>query len=413
MRDVLPAEAGHRRHLAETIHATYAAFGYREIETPAVEDLRWLESGQGGENEKLIFKILRRGLTDLDGRDVSAMAAEGLRFDLTVPLARFYATHGPALPSPFRVFQLGPVWRAERPQRGRWRQFTQCDIDIIGEPSILAETELISATCKALNAVGLPGYRVRINDRRSLNALLEAWGFGAAEAPGVLITIDKIDKIGLDGVTEALHKAGHPSAAIDRLAQTLGSAAGITDIEAFTNLVGSLVPDTCKESLDELGTLFRATDSGTGTLVPDLSLVRGMGYYTGPIFEIEATGLNASIGGGGRYDGMIGRFTRDSAPACGFSLGFERLVEVLPAAQAASRARRIAVLFRPDQPLSHVLADAARLRSETGSIVEVVPITGRGKGVYKRLAANGFDQVTDALSEKPPRALSRGGPVDA
>ena len=341
------------------------------------------------------------------------MAAEGLRFDLTVPLARFYATHGPALPSPFRVFQLGPVWRAERPQRGRWRQFTQCDIDIIGEPSILAETELITATCKALNAVGLPGYRVRINDRRLLNALLEAWGFGAAEAPGVLITIDKIDKIGLDGVTETLHKAGHSSAAIDRLAQTLGSAAGITEIKTFTNLVGSLVPDTCKESLDELGTLFRATDSGTGTLVPDLSLVRGMGYYTGPIFEIEATGLNASIGGGGRYDGMIGRFTRDSAPACGFSLGFERLVEVLPAAQAASRARRIAVLFRPDQPLSHLLTDAARPRSETGSIVEVVPITGRGKGVYKRLTANGFDQVTDALSGQPPRALNRGGPVDA
>lgn len=412
MRDVLPAEADHRRHLAETIYATYATFGYREIETPAVEDLRWLESGQGGENEKLIFKILKRGLADLAELDISSVAGEGLRFDLTLPLARFYATHGPALPSPFRVFQLGPVWRAERPQRGRWRQFTQCDIDIIGEPSILAETELITATCKALNAVGLSGYRVRINDRRLLNALLEVWGFESAEAPGVLITIDKIDKIGLGGVTEALHKAGHPSAAIDRLAQTLGSATDITEIGAFTDLVGPRVSDTCKESLEGLSTLFQATDPGTGTLVPDLSLVRGMGYYTGPIFEIEATGLNASIGGGGRYDGMIGRFAKDSAPACGFSLGFERLVEVLPAADAASRRQRIAVLCRPDQPLPHVLADAARLRSETGSIVEVVPIIGRGKGVYKRLAASGFDQVADALSDQPPRTLNRVGPAD-
>src|SRR5437868_3042316 len=180
MRDVLPAEADHRRHLADVIYATYARLGYREIETPAVEDLRRLESGQGGENEKLIFKILKRGLTDLDGLDAAALAGEGLRFDLTVPLARFYATNGPSLPTPFRVFQLGPVWRAERPQRGRWRQFTQCDIDIIGEPTVLAETELITATCRALDAVGLSGYRVRINDRKLLNALLAACGFDTA-----------------------------------------------------------------------------------------------------------------------------------------------------------------------------------------------------------------------------------------
>lgn len=412
MRDVLPAEAAHRRHLAETIYTTYAAFGYREIETPGAEDLRWLESSQGGENEKLIFKLLKRGLTDLDGLDLSALASEGLRFDLTVPLARFYATHGPSLPTPFRVFQLGPVWRAERPQRGRWRQFTQCDIDIIGEPTVLAETELITATCAALDAVGLNGYQVRINDRRLLNALLKVWGFDAEAAPGVLITIDKLDKIGLEGVTRALSEAGHASTAIDKLGQALSSAADAHEIGTFVALLSSLAGEMGKEPLEALNTIFTATDAGTGTLLPDLSLVRGMGYYTGPIFEIEATGLNASIGGGGRYDGMIGRFTKHGAPACGFSLGFERLVEVLPPADATST-QRIAVLYRPDQPLNQVMAEAARLRADRGTVVEVVPVTGRGKGIHKRLAAHGFTQVTDALSGQPSRSLGRGEDADA
>ncbi|GAA1082427.1 histidine--tRNA ligase [Nocardiopsis metallicus] len=405
MRDVLPDAAERRQWLEATIHHEFARFGYRPIETPALEDLRFLESGQGGDNEKLIFKTLRRGLSLEQISDVASLADAGLRFDLTVPLARFYATNAPNLPSPFRAVQIGPVWRAERPQRGRYRQFTQCDIDILGEASLLAEIELLSAGSRALAAVGLEEFTIRLNHRRLLSSLLGACGFPDNAHGHALIVVDKLDKIDVKGVERELADAGHPHTAITQLSQVLArsESAGTPD-----QLAEVLPAGVDEESLEELRTIASAVAlpeaAPKARLVMDLSLVRGMGYYTGPIFEVAAPGLGSSIAGGGRYDEMIGRIGGQPTPACGFSIGFERLAEVLAPA-SGQREHRVALLWRSDQDLARVAEHADRLR-DRGDVVETVHVGGKGKGVYKRLAASGFDLVVQALDESEPRPLS-------
>lgn len=404
MRDFLPEQAEQRQWLADTLRGVYGRYGYRQIETPALEDLRWLESAQGGENEKLIFKVLRRGIDPTQVRDVAGLAGEGLRFDLTVPLARFFASNGTALPRPFRVFQLGPVWRAERPQRGRWRQFTQCDIDIVGEPSMLAEAELIAATCDGLAVVGLPEFRVRVNDRRLLTALLKACAFPTEATVPVLVTVDKLDKIGLSGVERSLIDGGHSVVAVKALLGVLEAAREAGDGDGLADALPMGIDTGALEGLAAITSAVAEQSDRRLEIVTDLSLVRGMGYYTGPIFEVDAPGLGASIGGGGRYDGMIGRFSGEQVPACGFSLGFERLCEVLPAQARRDGRGRVALLCRAEQSVAVVLADARRLR-DAGYVVETVPLAGRAKGVYKRLAAAGFDQVVDAVTGDLPRPL--------
>ncbi|WP_146159478.1 histidine--tRNA ligase [Allonocardiopsis opalescens] len=348
MRDVLPDAAERRLWLESAIHQVFARFGYRPIETPALEDLRFLESGQGGDNEKLIFKTLRRGLDLAQVREVGELADAGLRFDLTVPLARFYATNAPESPAPFRAVQIGAVWRAERPQRGRWRQFTQCDIDILGEPSLLAEVELLTAGGQALAAVGLEEFTIRLNHRGLLTALLGVCGFAAQASPQVLIVVDKLDKIGAEGVERELREAGHPEQAVGALAQVLAKADAATTPDELARLLPSGIDERL---LEELRTITDAVALPVGApkarVVLDVSLVRGMGYYTGPIFEVAAPGLGSSIAGGGRYDEMIGRIGGQPA-ACGFSIGFERLAEVLTPA-AADQSGRVALLWREDQ----------------------------------------------------------------
>ena len=334
MRDFLPGDKGKRERVLGLIRSAYAAHGFDEIETPVVEDFGRLHAGLGGDNEKLAFNVMKRGLdaaalqAAADADDPDALADLGLRFDLTVPLARFYATHRAALPQVFRAVQIAPVWRAERPQKGRYRQFVQCDIDIIGEPGILAEIELLTATLATLDALGLERCRIRINDRRVLFGLLESFGFDDAEHDSVLVTIDKLDKVGPSGVIDELTAKGATEGAVAALSEWL---------HAPERALPSGRAEEARSDIARIEDALRA--SGVeGELVFDPFLVRGMGYYTGTIFEIEHPDFSFSLGGGGRYDGMIGRFLGEDVPACGFSIGFERIIDLIadPAADAAT-----------------------------------------------------------------------------
>lgn len=365
MRDFLPEVKARREHALATIRNTYALHGFDEIETPVMEDFDRLHAGLGGDNEKLSFSVLRRGI---DADDLSAAAATnttekltdlGLRFDLTVPLARFYASHRAELPAVFRSIQIAPVWRAERPQKGRYRQFVQADIDIIGEPGILAEIELITATAASLEALGLRECTIRINDRRLLTSLLTWAGFSAEQQPTALIEIDKRDKIGTARVVELLQELD-PSAA-ERIGEVLTSieaaqslgAIGLNRAEILAVLPADVDADAV-DSLDTLGASLGSLSAGI-SIEFDPTLVRGMGYYTGTIFEIAHPESGSSIGGGGRYDGMIGRFLGEDVPAAGFSLGFERIIDLVDVAQDAD-AQSIALVHDKDAVPSDLAA---------------------------------------------------------
>jgi histidyl-tRNA synthetase len=394
MRDLLPGQVAARDWASARILEVYASYGFTRIETPAVENLSALIGAQGGENEKLIFKIMKRG-EKLSASDPGEAADLGLRFDLTVPLARYYAHLHATLPQPFRAIQIGPVWRAEQPQKGRYRQFTQCDIDILGLSSHLAETELIRATVDALAAVTLNSLVVRINDRRLLVALVTAAGFADADAGSVLIALDKMDKLGAEGVHAELLARGFAASLVNRFltsVETLEKEALTEDLPLEPGVVASL------------GAIIRAVRSEApvwaraGTQVDvrfDPTLVRGMGYYTGPIFEISHTGYPSSIAGGGRYDNMIGRFLGRPVPACGFSIGFERLVEILEEGDrggsfGAARRKIVVLVDERLDDVSAVLA-YARAQRENGAIVAVEPKSAKslGKQLYQ-LARDGF-----------------------
>lgn len=362
MRDFLPREKAAREHALGVIRQSFAAHGFDEIETPVMEDSTLLHSGLGGDNEKLAFAVLKRGLGPADAAaaaasgDLLALADLGLRFDLTVPLARFYATHRAELPAVFRAIQIAPVWRAERPQKGRYRQFVQCDIDIIGEAGPLAEIELITATAAALDALGLAGCSVRINDRRILTTLLGHWGVPPERNERALITIDKLDKIGVDGVVAELAGLGLATDGIADTLRAIGSAGW-----DLTEADGAAAPAWLDAAAYADLRALRAALPGV-ELVFDPTLVRGMGYYTGTIFEIAHPDLAYSLGGGGRYDGMIGRFLGTDVPACGFSIGFERIVDLL-GADEASAANAVVLVHEKD-------ADPARLVALKTALVE-------------------------------------------
>jgi histidyl-tRNA synthetase len=326
MRDVLPEEVAVRDWAMAQILTVYRRHGFVRIETPAVESLRLLLRSEGGENEKLIFKILKRGEKLAAAGGPEDLADLGLRFDLTVPLVRYYAHNHARLPQPLKAIQIGPVWRAERPQHGRYRQFTQCDIDILGVASEVAEIELILATTEALAALGLKELTVRLNDRRVLSALVAHCGFDPARAGGVFIALDKLDKVGRDEVVAELQAAGHAPAAIDRLLGLLGSS---PTPAALRSLLGSHVEEGVWQGLQRILDTGEAQAAGRFRLVFDPTLVRGMGYYTGPIFEVQHGESPSSIAGGGRYDRMIGLFIGREVPATGFSIGFERVIGLL------------------------------------------------------------------------------------
>lgn len=398
MRDFLPAEKARREHALGVIRRSFAAHGFDEIETPVVEDVERLHSGLGGDNEKLSFSILKRGLDGddltaaIDSGDLLSLADLGLRFDLTVPLARFYATHRAELPPVFRSIQIAPVWRAERPQKGRYRQFVQCDIDIIGEATQLAEVELITATAAALEALGLSDCTIRINDRRILNGLLEYCGFDETRWPQVLISIDKLDKIGAEGVVAELAEGGADSAAVlggilADLEPHLADGGVALTVEAIT---GILPEGMDTDAVADLEALAHALD----TLPPgvalrfDPTLVRGMGYYTGTIFEIAHPGSGSSVGGGGRYDGMIGRFLGTDVPAAGFSIGFERVVDLIELPEDAS-AESVVLVYDPAVPLDRLVAIKSELISR-GQRVRLDRRAKNLKAVLDRAASAGF-----------------------
>lgn len=389
-----------------SIRTSFAAFGYRQIETPVAEDLRRLQASDGGDNEKLIFKILRRGLAPEAAIEPASAADLGLRFDLTVPLARFYATHRAELPDVFRSIQIAPVWRAERPQKGRYRQFTQCDIDVLGEPSSLAEIELITATTAAVGDLGIEGITVRINDRRVLIGLLDACGFEPAERAGALVTIDKLDKIGIDGIGAELRGAG--AGTVDRLVAVLEATVGggrtsRGGADAFDATLEALPPSATDAAGDlrdiRAGLAVAAPEVN---LVADPTLVRGMGYYTGPIFELSHPSFAGSVGGGGRYDGMIGRFAGRDVAACGFSIGFERIVDLVDADRLAPGRRRVAILHDASTDPGTVVAWQRRLIAEDADVRIVTRIRNQRR-LLDQLAAEGFDTCLELGPEaKPP-----------
>ncbi|MCL2514649.1 MAG: histidine--tRNA ligase [Microbacteriaceae bacterium] len=398
MRDFLPAEKAKREHLLSVIRSQYSARGFEEIETPVVEDSARLHSGLGGDNEKLAFGILKRGL---DAGDVAAAAASadlvaltdlGLRFDLTVPLARFYATNRAKLPTVFKSIQIAPVWRAERPQKGRYRQFVQCDIDIIGEPGILAEVELITATAATLTALGLAGCRIRINHRAILRHLIASWQIAAKQTERALITIDKEDKIGVDGVVAEL-------VALELLAPELAEQARI-DLGELADDGWSLTGENAPAWLDPAAyaQLLEIRDAVKAAapevpLIFSHNLVRGMGYYTGAIFEIQHPEFGYSLGGGGRYDGMIGRFLGTDVPAAGFSIGFERIVDLIPD-DAVAGDEAVLLLHDRDVPVAQLIALQADVIAQ-GRRVRLEKRTKNVKALLARAAESGYRLVAN------------------
>ena len=361
---MLPAEKQKREQLISLIRETYAARGFQEIETPAVEAIERLSSGQGGDNEKLVFKVLKRG-EELE-RAVSEgkeLADLGLRFDLTVPLTRYFASNRASLPRVLKAIQVGPVWRAERPQKGRYRQFLQCDIDILGEPSELAELELISASLAALDAIGLSKATIRMNDRRLLKTQLDAAGI-SADQDRAMIAIDKLDKIGLAKVVEEISESWGTESA-QKVSAWL--SADVSDWPEELAWVQKLGDDAAR-------------------LRYDPSLVRGMGYYTGAIFEIEYPGAESSIGGGGRYDEMVGRWAGTDTPAAGISLGIERIIEL--AEIDANKGKSLVVLIEDD------FAGAMSLQEELIAEGYSVRLERKAKNIkaqLEELAANGYE----------------------
>ena len=394
MRDVLPDEVELRDMASHAIVGVYRSHGFRRIETPALESLRLLVGSEGGENEKLIFKVLKRGedLGSALASDGGELADLGLRFDLTVPLARYYAENQARLPDPLKAIQIGPVWRAERPQKGRYRQFTQCDIDVVGVGGIVAEVELILATCEALARLGVTGLSVRVSDRRVLALIARHCGFAADRQSSFFIAFDKLDKIGRQGVLDELRAAGHEPGAVARFEALLPSLLDSdTSISALERALAPSPEDAVAfRSLAAILAIVAPEVPAGARVTFDAALVRGMGYYTGSIFEIVSPAFPASIAGGGRYDRMVGRFLGRDVPACGFSIGFERLIAILGergdrqealARPAAERARRIALLVEDDSALPRAL-QAARALREQG---ELVSLELRRKNTRKQL----------------------------
>lgn len=363
--DYLPSEARLRDYIQTQILNTYTDAGFERIMTPAVEDIENLDKSDGGDNLNLIFKILKRGdklnkaLASGGEKDLSDM---GLRYDLTLPLSRYYANNRSELVLPAKCIQIDKVYRAERPQKGRLREFVQCDIDIIGSSSESCEIELIHTTAKALLALGIDDFTVIINDRRILNVLLMNAGFKEEQLPSVCITFDKLDKIGADGVKAELTDKGFDETAIERLGEIISKP-----------LTLDTVKELCGEHTEKLDAVIQSTRElaqGRYGIEFDISLVRGQGYYTGIVFEIVSKNFRGSIAGGGRYDNLIGKFTGENIPAVGFSIGFERIFALLTESgyKIPDTKSRIALLYDKEDTVK-AICEAEKLRAEYDVVI--------------------------------------------
>ena len=408
MKDIMPDEMALRNYVMDMVRRTYQSFGFTQIETPCVEHIENLCSNQGGENEKLIFKILKRGekLNLKEAKDAGDITDSGLRYDLTLPLSRYYAEHANDLPSPFKALQMGSVFRADRPQRGRFRQFTQCDIDILGDDSNLSEIELILATTTLLLNLGFEGFTVRISDRRFLKAMAACCGFAEDSYDRAFIILDKMDKIGRGGVRDELISGGFEEGAVDRFLSLFDEKTpdSIESIKGLSEKLKGVLPDGVAESLLQIIEVTNEAKRGSFSIIFDPTLVRGMAYYTGTIVEIEIAEFGSSIAGGGRYDGMVGRFSGKDVPACGFSIGFERIITILleRSSSAPKSDSKIAFLVEKGLDgarLAGIMNEAAKLRSE-GKTVLVSQMKKNRKFQKENLEKDGYGEIRDFFAER-------------
>ena len=407
MKDILPAEMAVRDYVIRQIKETYSTFGFSSIETPCVEHIENLSSKQGGENEKLIFKILKRGeKLKLDTAECEADLVDGgLRYDLTVPLSRYYSNHANELPSPFKALQMGNVWRADRPQRGRYRQFMQCDIDILGEPTNLAEIELILATTTLLGKLDFKNFTIRINDRRILKAMAAYSGFAPESYDTVFIILDKMDKIGLEGVRGELEKEGFAKESIDTyLAMFEEITSDVAGVRYVKEKLAGVLDPAYAEGLELIMNSVDAVKTADFKLAFDPTLVRGMSYYTGPIFEISMDEFGGSVGGGGRYDEMIGKFTGNDTCACGFSIGFERIIMLLmergfQVPQAGGKKALLIEKNMPAEGMMKVLKQAEEER-KNGSQVTIAVMKKNKKFQKEQLKEEGYEEIIEFFADR-------------
>ena len=406
MRDILPDEMQLRDYVISVIKDTYGKFGFTPMETPCMENIANLSNKQGGENEKLIFKVLKRG----DKLNLETAQSEddvvdfGMRYDLTVPLVRYYSNHANELPSPFKALQMGNVWRADRPQKGRYRQFMQCDIDILGEASNLAEIELILATTTTLGNLGFKNFEIRINDRRILKAMASYSGFEEKDFDNVFIILDKMDKIGFEGVESELIESGYSKDSVDKyLALFKGMNESADTLGFIEDKMTGYLDEDVKNSFREIIESVKATKGDHFELVFDPTLVRGMSYYTGTIFEIAMPEFGGSCGGGGRYDKMVGRFTGKDVPACGFSIGFERIILIMMenGFKIPTQNKKMAYLIEKGvagERLCNIIGEAQKARQD-GTQVLVARMNKNKKFQKEQLTAEGYEEFREFYKE--------------
>ena len=407
MKDMLPKEMEIRDYVIQMIKDTYKTFGFTSIETPCVEHIENLCSKQGGDNEKLIFKILKRGekLRLEDAKEEIDLVDGGLRYDLTVPLARYYANHENELPSPFKAMQIGNVWRADRPQRGRFRQFVQCDIDILGEPGNLAEIELILATTAMLGKLDFKNFTVCINDRNILKAMAAYSGFREEDYDEVFIILDKMDKIGAEGVAAELNElGGYTQENVDTYLGLFDEITG--DIEGIRFCKEKLAGFLDEKIADGMEMIISSVESAKEAQFKvkfDPTLVRGQSYYTGTIFEIRMDEFGGSVAGGGRYDKMIGKFTGQDTPACGFSIGFERIAMLLleNGYEPGNKKEKKAYLIEKNMPQEGILKvlEVAKADREAGKQVLIVNMKKNKKFQKDQLIEEGYTDIQDIYKD--------------
>lgn len=370
--DYLPVEAELRDYLQKTICGVYENCGFQRIFTPIIEDIENLDKSDGGENLNLIFKVMKRGEKlnkAIAAGNPDKIADMGLRYDLTLPLSRYYANNRASLPTPFKVIQIDKVYRAERPQKGRLREFMQCDIDILGSDSSTCEIELIHTTAKALLAIGIENFKIKVNDRRILRQILQGAGFEEKQLDSVCISFDKLDKIGPEGVEKELTDKAYDAEVIAKFMELVKNA-------PFTlEYVKELCPESpYVDSLSNIIETSKALAEGSYDIVFDMTLVRGQGYYTGTVFEIESLDFGSSIAGGGRYDNLIGKFLKEQVPAVGFSIGFERIFSILMDKKAAmkDRKKKIALMY-DEAEIAQAIRKAEEFRKDYTVALYVKP----------------------------------------
>ena len=406
MKDILPQEMEIRDYVIWLIKDTYKTYGFTSMETPCVEHIENLCSKQGGDNEKLIFKIMKRGekLKIDTAKEENDLADGGLRYDLTVPLARYYANHANELPSPFKALQIGNVWRADRPQKGRFRQFMQCDIDILGEPGNLAEIELILATTAMLGKLNFRNFTVCINDRNILKAMAAYSGFREEDYDEVFIILDKMDKIGAEGVAKELEEMGYTKENVETYLNLFEEVnPDVTGVRYLKEKLGDYLKDETADGMELIISSVEAAKECEFNLKFDPTLVRGQSYYTGTIFEVTMDDFGGSVAGGGRYDKMIGKFTGQDTPACGFSIGFERIVMLLleNGYQVPGKAKRKAYLLEKNMPKEGMLKVLAMVKAdrEAGSQVLIANMKKNKKFQKEQLMEDGYSEIVDCYCD--------------